>query len=142
MPFFKGQIVKLLTDYFEDDYRRIQHAVSVLRYAENIMENSDSCDSDVVVAAALLHDVGIKPSEKELGYNNGKTQEEYGPPVVRALLADIGFPEDKLQKVVDIVGNHHSPSRFDYPELAVLKEADRIVNRMEEAKAVGSAGKA
>jgi HD superfamily phosphodiesterase len=132
MQYLKGRIVKLLTDYFEEDYRRIQHAVSVLRYAEDLMEKSDDHDPDVVVAAALLHDVGIKPSERELGYNNGKTQEEYGPPVVRQLLADIDFPEDKLQKVVDIVGNHHSPSRFDYPELAILKEADRIVNRLEE----------
>ena len=132
MQYLKGRIVKLLTDYFEDDFRRIQHAISVLHYAENIMEKSDNHDSDVVVAAALLHDVGIKPSEKELGYNNGKTQEEYGPPVVRTLLTGIGYPLDKLQKVVDIVGNHHSPSRYDYPELAILKEADRIVNRQEE----------
>jgi HD superfamily phosphodiesterase len=132
MPYIKGQIIKLLTDFFENDYRRIQHAVDVLHYAENIMQKADEYDRDVVIAAALLHDVGIKPSEKELGYNNGKTQEQYGPPVVRELLTRIGFPPDKLQKVVDIVGNHHSPSRFDYPELAILKEADRIVNRQEE----------
>jgi hypothetical protein len=54
--------------------------------------------------------------------------------VVRTLLSGIGFPQDKLQKVVEIVGNHHSPSRFDYPELAILKEADRIVNRQEEGR--------
>ncbi len=132
MPYLKGQLIKLLTDFFENDYRRIQHAVDVLHYAENIMQKADEYDRDVVIAAALLHDVGIKPSEKELGYNNGKTQEQYGPPVVRELLTRIGFPPDKLQKVVDIVGNHHSPSRFDYPELAILKEADRIVNRQEE----------
>ena len=132
MSYLKGRIVKLLTDYFEDDFRRIQHAINVLHYAENIMQKSDNHDPDVVIAAALLHDVGIKPSEKELGYNNGKTQEEYGPPLVLTLLSGIGYPLDKLQKVVDIVGNHHSPSRYDYPELAILKEADRIVNRQEE----------
>jgi hypothetical protein len=31
-----------------------------------------------------------------------------------------------------VIGNHHSPSRYDYPELVVLKEADRIVNRDEK----------
>lgn len=132
MPYLKGQLIKLLTDYFENDYRRIQHAVSVLRHAENLMEKAPACDGDVVLAAALLHDVGIKPSERELGYNNGKTQEQYGPPIVRDLLTDIGFPPEKVQKVVDIVGNHHSTSRFDYPELAILKEADRQVNLLEE----------
>jgi len=132
MPYLKGQLIKLLADFFENDYRRIQHAVNVLRQAENLMENAPACDGDVVLAAALLHDVGIKPSERELGYNNGKTQEQYGPPIVRELLTGIGFPSEKVQKVVDIVGNHHSPSRFDYPELVILKEADRRVNRLEE----------
>jgi HD superfamily phosphodiesterase len=134
MPYLKGQLLKLLVDYFEEDYRRIQHAVSVLRYAESIMETFEGHDADVVIAAALLHDVGIKPSEQELGYNNGRTQERYGPAVVRSLLGGIGFPESKLQKVADIVGNHHSPSRYDYPELEILKQADRIVNRLEAAR--------
>lgn len=133
MDYLKGRIIKLLVDYFEDDFRRIQHAVSVLHYAENIMESYDNYDADVVIAAALLHDVGIKPSESVLGYNNGKTQEQYGPPVAREMLVGIDFSPEKLQKVVDIIGNHHSPSRYDYPELAILKDADRIVNRQEEA---------
>jgi hypothetical protein len=129
MSYLKGRLIKLLTDFFEEDYRRIEHAVEVLHHAENIMAQTSGYDRDVVVAAALLHDVGIKPSERELGYNDGKTQERYGPPIVGELLAGIDFPPDKLLKVRDIVGNHHSPSRYDYPELAILKEADGIVNR-------------
>lgn len=132
MPYLKGQLIKILADFFENDYRRIQHAVNVLQHAEILMESAPPCDGDVVLAAALLHDVGIKPSERELGYNNGKTQEQYGPPIVRELLTGIGLPSEKVRMVVDIVGNHHSPSRFDYPELAILKEADRRVNRLEE----------
>jgi putative nucleotidyltransferase with HDIG domain len=131
MKYLKGRIVKLLVDFFEDDYRRIEHALAVLKEAEALLENRRDCDAEVVVAAALLHDVGIKPSERELGFNNGQTQEQYGPPVVRELLGKIGFPPPALQKVADMVGNHHSPSRYDYPELQVLKEADRIVNRRE-----------
>ena len=34
-------------------------------------------------------------------------------------------------KVCEIIGNHHSPSRYDYVELEILKEADRIVNKLE-----------
>lgn len=131
MEYCKGKITKLLVDYFENDFRRITHALDVLKYAERIMENTPNCDNDIVVASALLHDVGIKTSEEILGYNNGNTQEEYGPPVADTLLKSIGFPNDKTIKVCEIIGNHHSPSRFDYPELKVLKEADRIVNTME-----------
>jgi HD superfamily phosphodiesterase len=132
MQYCKGQITKLLTDYFEDDFRRITHALEVLKYAEKIMESVDEpCDEEVLVAAALLHDVGIKPSEALLGYNDGKTQEVYGPPAAEELLRGIGFSIEKTRKVCEIIGNHHSRSRYDYVELKILKEADRIVNMRE-----------
>jgi HD superfamily phosphodiesterase len=131
MEYCKGKLAKLLIDHFGNDFRRITHALEVLKHAEKIMEGTEGCDYEVLVACALLHDAGIKPSEEALGYNNGRTQEEYGPPVVRALLEGIGFPPEKTAKVCEIVGNHHSPSRYDYIELKVLKQADRIVNRME-----------
>jgi HD superfamily phosphodiesterase len=131
MEYYKGKITKLVVDYFGDDFRRITHALEVLKYAERIMEGTPNCDNDIVVASALLHDVGIKPSEEQFGYNNGKTQEEYGPPVAGTLLKSIGFPNEKIIIVCDIIGNHHSPSRYAYPELKVLKEADRVVNKLE-----------
>jgi HD superfamily phosphodiesterase len=131
MDYFKGRIVKLLVDYFGNDFRRITHAMEVLKYAENIMENEENCDYEVLVASALLHDVGIRQSEEALGYNNGKTQEEYGPPVAEKLLESINFDNEKKRKVCEIIGNHHSRSRYDYVELRILKEADRIVNKME-----------
>jgi putative nucleotidyltransferase with HDIG domain len=127
----KGKITTLLVDYFRNDFRRMTHALEVLKQAERIMENTEGYDPDIVVAAALLHDVGIKPSEELLGYNNGKTQEKYGPPVAAELLKNIDFPQEKITKVSEIIGNHHSPSRYDYVELKILKEADRIVNKLE-----------
>jgi putative nucleotidyltransferase with HDIG domain len=131
MDYCKGKITKLLIDYFRDDFRRMTHALEVLKQAERIMEKTQGYDPDIVIASALLHDVGIKPSEELLGYNNGKTQEKYGPPVAAELLKNIDFPQEKITKVSEIIGNHHSPSRYDYVELKILKEADRIVNKLE-----------
>lgn len=131
MDYFKGKVVKLLVNYFDVDYRRITHALEVLKHSERIMEDKVACDHEILVASALLHDIGIKISEELLGYNNGKTQEEYGPPVVRELLKSISFDSDKTEKVCNIIANHHSPSRYDYPELEILKDADRIVNKLE-----------
>ncbi|MHB0914979.1 MAG: HD domain-containing protein [Thermoleophilia bacterium] len=131
MEFPRAKITRLLVDYFSGDDRRIEHALRVLHHADNIIAGRDDCDADIVVAAALLHDVGIKVAEELLGYNDGRTQEEHGPPAAGKLLEEIGFPPGKTAVVKEIIGNHHSRSRFDYPELAVLKEADRIVNRDE-----------
>lgn len=95
------------------------------------MENVECYDYEILVASALLHDIGIKQSEEILGYNNGKTQEEYGPPIAEKLLNSISFPQGKIFKVCEIIANHHSPSKHEYVELKILKEADRIVNKLE-----------
>jgi len=131
MKYAKGKIAKVLVEYFDQDFRRITHALEVLKYAEKIAEDEQGYDYDILIASALLHDVGIKRSEELHGHNNGKTQEKYGPPVAGDLLKGIDFPVEKIARVCEIIGNHHSPSRYDYPELRILKEADRIVNKME-----------
>ena len=131
MTYLRAQLVRVLTEYFGADDRRIEHALRVLYHAERLSDSQPGCDAEIVIAAALLHDVGIKVSEAKHGHNTGATQEEHGPPAAQELLDSIGFPADKARIVRDIIGNHHSPSRFDYPELVVLKEADRIVNRDE-----------
>jgi HD superfamily phosphodiesterase len=133
MKYTKAKIARLLIDYFADDNRRIEHAFNVLLQADLILEREDiACDYEIVVASALLHDIGIKLSEAKLGYNNGKTQEEFGPPIAEEMLKTIDFPAPKIEKVKEIIANHHSPSRYDYPELEILKRADRIVNRNDK----------
>lgn len=127
----KGRLIKALAVFFDTDYRRITHAIEVLKYAEQTMAEHPDADEEIVIASAILHDVGIKPSEAVLGYNNGKTQEEYGPAIAIELLTTNDFPSEKIEKVAQIIGNHHSPSRYDYIELEILKIADRIVNKLD-----------
>lgn len=134
MNYPRAKLARVLLDYFGGDDRRVEHALCVLHHTERLMEKYVGCDPEIAIACALLHDVGIKISEERHGYNNGKTQEKYGPPVAEALLRGIGFPAEKIEIVKNIIGNHHSPSRHDYPELALLKEADRTVNKCEEVQ--------
>jgi putative nucleotidyltransferase with HDIG domain len=129
MKYLKAKITRSMINYFGNDDRRIEHALHVLLHAEQLASNE--ADPEIVIAAALLHDIGIKLSEEKLGYNNGRTQEEFGPPVAAKLLNEIGFDPRKTKIVCDIIGNHHSKSRFDYPELEILKQADKIVNIYE-----------
>jgi len=136
MEYIKGKVTKILIEYFKSDYRRITHALNVLKYSEKLIENIDGYDYDIVVSVALLHDVGIKRSEEILGYNNGNTQEKYGPSIARELLNNIGLASDKINKICEIIGNHHSKSRYNYVELEILKEADQIVNKKEQRKPI------
>ncbi|MDP8217833.1 MAG: HD domain-containing protein [Candidatus Theseobacter exili] len=131
MQYLKAKLIKLLVKFFDDDYRRIAHALDVLDQTEKILKTKDDSDEDIIIACAILHDMGIKQSEKELGYNNGKTQEQFGPSAAEVLLKEIDFPEEKIIKVKEIISNHHSVSKYDYIELEILKEADKIVNKNE-----------
>ena len=128
MQYTRAKIIRILLEYFVDDDRRIEHAMLVLHHAENITAEYNDYDMDIVIATALLHDVGIKPAEKIHGYNTGKMQEEYGPEEAEKLLQKIDFPAEKIEIVKKIIGNHHSPSQYNYPELEILKAADLIVN--------------
>ena len=78
MEYCKGKIAKLLVDHFQRDFRRITHALEVLKHAERIMEDTQGYDSEIVIASALLHDAGIKPSVEILGYRMEKLKSNMG----------------------------------------------------------------
>ena len=128
MKYPRARIAGAMIDFFEGDNRRIEHALKVWHYAETIAEKYPGYDEDILVAVSLLHDVGIKLSEDILGYNNGQTQEEYGPDAAEKILTELDFPSEKIGKVREIIGNHHSAPRYDYVELTILRAADAIVN--------------
>ena len=128
------KINSLLINYFELDTRRIVHAQQVLHHALRISEDYPNIDRNLLIAVSLLHDVGIKKSEILHGYNNAKTQERYGPDIAECLLQSINFPAHRITKVKEIIGNHHSPSRYNYIELKILKQADAIVNDQDKKR--------
>ncbi len=44
MKYLRAQLVRVLTQYFGDDDRRIEHALRVLFHAETIMGHREDCD--------------------------------------------------------------------------------------------------
>jgi putative nucleotidyltransferase with HDIG domain len=131
MEYPRAKLVRACLDFFGSDERRIEHSLRVLRHAERIAEHRADCDPEIVIAAALLHDIGGMMAEQQEGRDTAEAQERLGPPLAKSILNSIGFPPEKTHVVANIVGNHHSPSRHDYPELEVLKAADLIVNTNE-----------
>jgi HD superfamily phosphodiesterase len=129
--YLRVKLIKALIAHFGDDDRRIDHALTVTYWAERILE-VEGGDRDIVLAVGLLHDVGIKTAEAKHGYNNGKMQEQYGPPIVREILTDIGFSKEKIEEACAIVGAHHTPAGVPGPNFPILRDADMIVNLGDE----------
>lgn len=116
---------------FGADRRRIEHALKVLEYAESILKKEPG-DPAVVVAAAILHDIGIHEAEVRHGSSAGKYQEIEGPPIARRIMRELGLRKAAIDHVCRIVANHHSARDIDTPEFRIIWDADWLVNFPEE----------
>lgn len=120
-----------MTDYFSDDVRRIGHALKVTAHAEALML-TEGGDYRVVIAAAVLHDIGIHAAEAKHGSSGGKFQEIEGPPIAREILMRLGFAAEATAEICDIIGHHHSPGKIDTLNFKILYDADWLVNLADE----------
>ncbi|NQT50624.1 HD domain-containing protein [bacterium] len=125
------QLIEAMKAEFGDDQPRITHALRVLENAQELLRH-DAADPRVVVAAALLHDIGIQVAERRHGSAAGRFQELEGPPIARRILEEAGIDEKTIEHVCRIVGSHHSARDIDTPEFRILWDADRLVNLPEE----------
>ena len=127
----KEQIADEMRNVFGDDERRITHALDVLSFAERILRDEPG-DPNVVIAAALLHDIGIHEAERKHGSSAGRYQELEGPPIARRVLESLNADPPLVAEVCDIVGHHHSPRNNETLNFGILYDADLIVNLRDE----------
>ena len=127
----KEEIRQEMVSYFNNDTKRINHALTVLKYAEAI-NHIEKADSLIVTIAALLHDIGIPNSEKKYNSSAGNYQEIEGPIVAREILKNYPLTKTQIDHICDIIANHHSAKNIDTPEFRVIWDADWIVNIPDE----------
>lgn len=75
-----------MISYDGGDPARIQHFIKVYTFAVMIGEGEQLPEEtmEILRAAALVHDIGIKVAEEKYGSSDGKLQEKEGPPVAPA----------------------------------------------------------
>lgn len=128
------QLTLKTMDFFRGDARRIQHLTKVHAYAALIgrMEGLDEATQAILEAAAIVHDVGIKPAEAQYGSCGGKLQEELGPAEARTLLTAAGYTPEETERVAWLVGHHHTYDPIEGMDHQILVEADFLVNLHED----------
>ncbi len=117
--------------YFGQDTKRIQHAKKVLSYAEQLLEK-EKADPLVVIASAVLHDIGIHKAKEKHESSAGKYQEIEGPPIARAMMEKLQFKKEIIDEVCKIIAHHHSPGEVNTANFKVLYDADWLVNFKDE----------
>ena len=124
-----------MIDYNNGDPKRIQHTTKVHAYASMIgkCEGLDEDTLFILESAALVHDIGIRASEKKYGHQNGKLQEQEGPAVARELLTRLsGFTDQQIERICWLVGHHHTYHVCEDLDYQILIEADFLVNLYED----------
>jgi len=125
------KVEQAMKDYFGADRRRIDHALRVAGFAEEILAHEPG-DRQVVMAAAFLHDIGIREAERKFGSSAGDLQEQEGPPVAREILSSLGYGEALIAEVCAIIASHHSPGEVETDNFRIIWDADWLVNIPDE----------
>lgn len=89
---------------------RIQHFMKVYAFADMIGEAEKLSEEkmEILRAAALVHDIGIRVAEEKYGSCSGKLQEKEGPAVAEKMLTEVGYPGDAIRRICYLVGHHHT----------------------------------
>ena len=122
-----------MTEYERGVPHRVQHFLKVHSFACLIAgeEGLPEAARLTLEAAALVHDIGIRPSLERYGRETGPLQEQEGPPAARRMLEELGFPPEVTERVCFLVGHHHTYQGIDGADYQILVEADFLVNFLE-----------
>ena len=123
-----------ICSYFGTDTKRIHHALKVHSYSSLIatLEDLNDQDKNLLEAAALLHDIGIKEAERKYHSSAGNYQEIEGPAIAKDLLSPYDVPQEILERILFLIGHHHTYSAIDTLDFQILIESDFFVNAVED----------
>lgn len=140
----QDQLCIKMIEWNQADPKRIQHFLKVHSFAALIGHGEEIPEEkqENLEAAALVHDIGIRPAEEKFGQCGGKLQEQEGPEPARKMLLECGYSEAQAERVAYLVGHHHTYDAIDDIDYQILVEADFLVNLYEDDASVEMASRA
>lgn len=120
--------------YDGGDPMRIHHLLKVHSFAR-LIGLGEALDADtqfILETAAVVHDIGIHRAEEVYGCSRSPYQEELGPAEAEALLTPLGLSREVIERVMYLVGHHHTYTDIDGIDYQILVEADFLVNVYED----------
>jgi HD superfamily phosphodiesterase len=132
-----NNVLDLAITYNGNDIKRINHLLKVFSFAHHIGV-SENCDPQLQIdidISAILHDSGIHEDEKKYNSSAGKWQEIEGPKIAQELLKDLPLENNIKDRVLFLIGHHHSYNNIDGIDFQILVEADFLVNMFEDGMA-------
>lgn len=127
------RLMDAMCEYEAGCAHRIHHLIKVHGFARQIglSEGLDDRTQFVLEAAAITHDIGIKPANELTGTHPGPLQEKLGPPVAEKMLPELGFSSEVTERVCFLIAHHHTYQDVEGIDWRILLEADYLVNMIE-----------
>lgn len=128
-----SEIIMKMVDYSNSNLHDINHFMKVYSYARTIgeCEKLDKNTQEILEVAAIVHDIACPLCREKYGNTNGKYQEEEGPILVSEFLKGTGYSEEFINRIMFLVGHHHTLTNITGLDYQILIEADYIVNADE-----------
>src|SRR4030043_568622 len=127
----RERIASEIKRYWGPDVKRLNHALKVAQYAEEILK-IEGGHPLVVLGDAYLHDIGIKEAEKKYGSASVEDQEREGPSIARDILWRLNVQRGIVEEICDMIGHHHHPREKETLHFQILFEADWLSNMEED----------
>ncbi len=127
------RIVETMRSVLKGDPEQLTHPLLVLDRAQEILLE-EKADPKVVLAAALLHDIGLPRPREAPGASDPTGQEVEVVPLARQVLGELNLRSDATDQVCDIIcrlaphrePHQHSADGPDTPEFCVVWDADHL----------------
>lgn len=133
-------LLNRMMEYNRGDTKRIQHLVKVYSLSRLMgeMEGLDQGTQGILEMAAIMHDIGVRPSEEKFGNCAGSNQEKEGVVAAEEMfrqLTEEGFhiSDATRERVCHLIGHHHTYKDMDGMDYQILVEADFLVNLYEKS---------
>jgi len=135
------KIWKLALPYLRKGRRKdyVLHSQGVVRAMQLLLE-AKKADEDILIPAAILHDVGWSKvpvniqknwQKKENQIKGAELHLKHAPPIIREILKKVSYNPEKIEKIIDIVMAH----KFQDPEeldKQLLIDADALSDAFKE----------
>lgn len=128
-----SEIAKKMIACSDGNLHDINHFLKVYAYAKTIgeCEELDPSVLETLEIAALLHDIACPLCREKYGNTNGKDQEREGVLLARDFLRDADLSPACLERILYLIGHHHTLTGIDGLDYQILVEADYLVNADE-----------
>lgn len=128
-----SEVTTKMIKYSNGNLHDINHFMKVYAYAKTIgeCEQLDNKTQAVLEVTAILHDIACPLCREKYGNTNGQYQEKEGAILAEEFLKGSGYSDEFIERVIFLVGHHHTLKDVAGMDYQILIEADYLVNADE-----------